>query len=123
MDPLIDHYSKKNFTHITYETSQRFIFRFPRFRKSKMIVLNMLFYYLKSLLFIKTIKCPAKFLDAYTAYTSVMTESGLQKHIESLKVLKLEASYLYQLSKYFICELNKVNQKVHIIDSFNDIEL
>ncbi len=118
IDPIIDYY-ETHFTHITYETSQRFVFRYPRYRTTKLITLHMLYYYLKSLCFIKIIKCNKSFTASFDNYISVMNKYGLQKHIIDLKDLLREASYIFQLSIFFKKKLEIIRPKIVFMIGYN----
>jgi len=112
IDPIIDHYEQANLTYHTFESSQRFLFRYPGLRTSQPIILEMIQYYLRSLFFARKIRFNREFLGAYSSYRDIMDEIGLDDHVIGLRDLRLEVSYIYQLTLFFQHELERIKPRL-----------
>jgi hypothetical protein len=118
VDPIIDHYSSKNISYRTFESSQRLDFKYPRYRKTKLILPKMLLVYLRSLFLFLTAKTTLDFEITYNQYTYLLVKNGLKKHIKRKHILMIEFLFVYQLSKYFAIQLKKINPKIVFIVSY-----
>ena len=119
IDPIIDHYEQANITYHTFESSQRFLFRYPGIRHSEPIIFEMILYYLRSLLFVRKIHFNQEFLDAYSHYRGILEEMGLGEHVIGLRELQFEVSYISQLVSYFHRELEKIKPRLVFMVPYN----
>tara|TARA_B100000315_G_scaffold256138_1_gene301327 strand:+ start:3612 stop:5123 length:1512 start_codon:yes stop_codon:yes gene_type:complete len=117
IDPIIDHYEKLNVTHHTFETSQRFIIRYPSKRDSQPISMEMILYFLRSLLFVWRVRFNQDFLEVYYNYRNHMVDMGMKEDVIGLQELKFEVSYIFQLMSFFHRKLEKIKPRLVFMTS------
>ena len=119
IDPIIDHYEKLNVTYHTFETSQRFLIRYPSKRDSQPISMEMILYYLRSLLFVWRVRFNQDFLEVYYNYRNHMVKMGMEKHIIGLQEIRFEVSYIFQLMSFFRRKLEKIKPRLVFMVAYN----
>jgi len=114
IDPLIDKYQRKGKTYLILERSTSFTFKYPRYRKSKIIQLKFVSIFINSLLKNKLSTINDDFIIEYTKLYNLLIQNQLPNI--SLSDLKKDARYMYCLSRYFQNILTKVTpEKVYLV--------
>ena len=119
MDPILDYYEPKAYKWAIIETAQRGLFKTPLYRSTKSISLALIYNYLKSIFLIKSIPANDVFDRSYEMYSIVMEQNGLSGYVANRGNLYLEASYISQLSKYFLKMLKRMTPKIVFMAPYN----
>ncbi len=118
IDPYLDFVEKNNETFIALESSQKMLFKHPRFRKTKLLFLEMLFIYFKSLLLFSFMPKNKEFDILFQKYETKLIEKNCQKCIKNKKDLKFEFLFIRKLSEYFIKKLKIVRPQFVFVVSY-----
>jgi hypothetical protein len=118
VDPIIDYYEKLNKTYFVFESSSKFVFKSPRYRKSSILTLKMIIAYLQAILKYPFIKVDPEFERIFKKYNSFFKDVNLQELAMNKYILRLELLYVHQLSKYFIKHLLLLQPKIAFVVSY-----
>lgn len=118
IDPYLDLIEKNNETFITLESSQKILFKYPRFRQTKLLFIEMLFLYFKSLLLFPIMAKDKEFDIFFHKYEKKLVEKNCQRYIKNKIDLKLEFLFVCLLSTYFIKKLKIVSPQFVFIVSY-----
>jgi len=119
VDPLMDLNEVREHSYHILETSQRFLFRYPGYRPSQPIMLEMMINYLRSLFLSWRIPLTKAFTEEYSRYHQILQQHGLDHLAIGLRGLRFEAAYIQQLYAFFDKTLALLRPKVVFVIPYN----
>jgi len=117
-DPLIDEIEKKRLSYLVLERSTDLTFKYPRYRKSKYIQLEVVKIFIKSLIKLKSIKLDERFMLEFNKMENLLEDKGFIDFKTLLSDVKNDASYIISLSEYFSKYLKYIKPKETYIVSW-----
>lgn len=115
IDPIKDYLTESNKSHFTLESTIHFSFKYPGYSKSYLIIMNMIYAFIKAVLIYPFVVITPQFKSEYRDYLNIVDYYGLKNIAIKINTLKLNFLFVHQLSKFFIKKIRILQPKIVII--------